>query len=82
MRNHFRAHYLSLAKSSENAEPAPPQSGPDWSEDFPLDVPDYDWPDAPDPRVNDLDRHFAWGWMALCAVITLASLTYLIAQTL
>lgn len=47
-------------------------------EALPLDTPDWDWPDAPDPRVNDrLDRHLAWGWLALCALITLGSLAYL-----
>lgn len=85
MRNQLRAHYLSLARTaSEKSEPSPETTSP-----FPPDLPDwagpdYDWPDAPapDPRVNDANRHFAWGWLTTCAVVTLGSLTYLIWQAL
>lgn len=63
----------------------PDEPGEGWSEDFPLphDAPDWDWPDAPepaDPRVNDFDRHFAWGWLLASTAITLSSLAYLAAQ--
>lgn len=80
MANAYRDHYLAIADRANDPE--------GWTEDYPvelpMDLPDdhgtWDWPDAPDPRVNDIDRHFAWGWLATCAAISLGSLIYLVQQ--
>lgn len=73
----WRAHYLSLANRASE-EPEPP--APDWSENYPLDLPDYDWPDAPDPRVND-DLAAARATVPILitlAAIIVGSLAYLV----
>lgn len=73
MANAYRDHYMAIADRANDPE--------GWTEDFPVelprDLPDYDWPDAPDPRVNDIDPHFAWGWLAISAAIVVGSLIYL-----
>lgn len=46
----------------------------------PLDLPDWDWPDAPepaDPRVNDRALMTVVVWMVACATVIVASLAYL-----
>lgn len=76
MANAYRDHYMAIADRANDPE--------GWTEDYPVnlpaDLPDYDWPDTPDPRVNDIDRHFAWGWLAMCTAISLGSLIYLALQ--
>lgn len=85
--NPYRENYLRLACSaSEKPEPAPAQTGPDWSEDYPLDLPDdygaWDWPDAPDPRVNDRARMMVVVYAVGCIAIIIACLAYLIGKAL
>ena len=88
MRNQLRAHYLSLANAaSEEPEPTAPEwPNRDWSQDFPLDLPDdhgtWDWPDAPDPRVNDRGGMMVVAYIVGCFAVIVASLTYLIWQAL
>lgn len=70
MRNQTRAHYLSLARVADEPE--------ELTGDYPLDLPDWDWPDAPDPRVNDSAiRGIVVGWMIMCTVIIFGCLIYL-----
>lgn len=70
----IRDFYLAIAHSSDEPEALPMAE--------PLDLPDWDWPDAPepaDPRVNDrLEKHLAWGWLAISGIITTGSLAYLL----
>lgn len=82
MRNQLRAHYLSIANASENAEPdAPDWPNDDWSQDLPLDTPDWDWPDAPDPRFNDRGSPVVL-YLLGCFAVIIASLAYLAWQAL
>lgn len=74
MHGNVRDHYLSIANGAGEPEP----EGHDWSENYPLDLPDWDWPDAPRPDVND--RNFAWGWLAVSTLISIGSLIYLASQ--
>lgn len=57
--------------------------------EHPIDLPDYDWPDAPEPdyaalkRESLADQHKAAGgsaWILACIAITASSLIYLATQ--
>lgn len=76
MANAYRDHYLAIADRAHDPE--------GWTEDFPveapLDLPDYDWPDAPDPRVNDLGGMTVVAWCFACGVVIVCSLIYLLSQ--
>lgn len=77
-----RDFYLHLAKQHAANDPDLPFMPEGLPVDLPDDHGDYGWPDAPEPDygVNDIDRHFAWGWLALSAVTTFGSLLYLVSQ--
>ena len=65
-----RDHYLHIARIADH-EP----------EKYPVDMPDWDWPDAPHPEVNDIiTTHMARGWLGTCLVIIAGSVAYLAAQ--
>lgn len=77
--------YLAIARASE--EPEPREGWPEHTgTDYPLDAPDHDWPDsphpndAPPPEVNDEAPSVVVIYLAACAFVILASLTYLAAQ--
>lgn len=77
MANAYRDHYLAIADRANDPE--------GWTEDYPVelprDLPDYDWPDAPDPRVNDdIGSLTVIAWCAACGAIIVASLLYLTSQ--
>ena len=78
MSNRFRDHYLTLAHSANEPE--------DLTGDYPLDLPDYDWPDYPDVRITDLQRASlqdqaggpgGFVWILVCVAIVIGSLIYL-----
>lgn len=84
MKGSIRDHYLSIANSG--GEPEPDEG---WTENYPHDLPDWDWPDAPDPRIADLERASlqdqlggpgALIWIIICTWITIGSMIYLASQ--
>lgn len=72
MRNQTRAHYLSLARVADEPE--------ELTGDYPLDLPDWDWPDAPEPdyQINDgVPRGMLYGSLYTCAAIIVGCIVYL-----
>lgn len=76
MANPYRQHYMAIADRANDPE--------GWTEDYPvelpLDLPDYDWPDAPDPRVNDGSGPILTAYVAACIAIIVALVLYLLSQ--